>query len=659
MADNRGTNDTSNQNNRYESYGDYLKRAAGACEAGDRVLGMHLYLAAYERAVADPDIPDGMALSGLREAWNLACDLKERSMAEYVFEKLEPFLTGEEIALCASKLQNLALDRLEEYGFSREELQGMADLISRDIGNGDGSIVKVESISLPKVAANLAAEAIGAVCSAGDTETTPGADESELAHGAEVDSAEDADTALNDTRDDEPASVARGLSAAEGKKKDKPEHVGMGSAPADFNPYDYYNTSSVGTSYHASTNEGAGSYVFTRDKQRETELERARAEAERENATDSGQEESAAQAADAGTSAETQANGGERSAQQGEKAGETNNAAASATVPPKLNAADLPSLPQVAMPGGRALSYDSLAGYGSTVTAMRQLGIGLERDGGFRNFIDMMNSRHGLDRMPALDTLLFRAPVIEDATRFVDATIGEIGLPVLRMSMEEGFQGAPLLCVTTYGDSRPRMNHAQNRFDGPAILVLDDLDMWTMPQFPENPEGIAGFVMANMSRGAREAMSMIRSAVEDPDVYVLATASEHGEVEPFFCDILEPISFIDIANPTEGERDEIWHEIMHNHPSMRALDRKTLVKYSAGMPRYDVYMAARAAVEEAYKTGLVQRMYLPVTMQNVLDKIAAYQPLDSHEYQAIEDEIIRGFHEELDNLEDLFGGFSE
>ena len=86
---------------------DYLARAAEACAAGDLVLGMHLYLAAYEESAANPSIPDGMALTGLREAWHLACDLKERSMAEYVFEKLEPYLMPDEIAEYASQLQDL------------------------------------------------------------------------------------------------------------------------------------------------------------------------------------------------------------------------------------------------------------------------------------------------------------------------------------------------------------------------------------------------------------------------------------------------------------------------------------------------------------------------------------------------------------------------
>ena len=326
---------------------------------------------------------------------------------------------------------------------------------------------------------------------------------------------------------------------------------------------------------------------------------------------------------------------------------------AAPTKPARQSQPEAPSAPNIPATGTHALTYKGLAGYGTAISAVRELGVGLQRDAGFRNFVKMMNARHGLSRMPALDTLLFRAPVIEDAARFVDATIGEIGLPVLRMSMEEGFQGAPVLCVTAFGDNRPRMNHAHNRFDGPGILVIDDLDMWSFPQPPENVDGFAGLVMANMSRGAREAMNMIRAAVEDPDVFVLVTATHDGEVDPFFYDLLEPISVIDIDYPTEAERDEIWHEIMRDHPSMRPLDRGALVRLSAGMPRYDLYMAARSAIEEAYKAGLVQRMYLPVTLQNVLDKLAAYLPLDSDEYRAVEDEAVRSFQSELDELEKL------
>ena len=627
MTDNRGTNDMSNQNSCYESYDEYLRRAAQACEAGDMLLGMHLYLAAYERAVADPDIPDGMALAGLREAWNLACNLKERSMAEYVFEKLEPFLTGEEIAVCANELQNLALDRLESYGISREDLRDMAEMISQDFVVGEGSVVKVESIAIP-------AAAVGAVAKPDEP------DEGDQAHvSPEASTVAQAPAVPEDA----PAKPLPAQKLGE-KKEGEPPRANMNSAPADFNPYDQYKTSSIGKSYHVATNEGAGAYTFTRDKDRAAESESYRASEEAAKVQPSAPE-------DAAVEQDVRA--------QGAAAEVAPSQAIAPGVSLPANQAPVPPVPQVPPTNAHSLNYGNLAGYGEAVAAVRELGVGLERDKGFQNFIGMMNSRHGLDRMPALDTLLFRAAVVEDATRFVDATIGEIGLPVLRMSMEEGFQGAPVLCVTTFGDSRPRMNHTHNRFDGPAILVLDDLDTWSMPQVPENSEGLMGLVMANMSRGAREAINMIRAAVEDPDVYVLATSSFIGEVDPFFYEILEPLTIIEIALPNEEDRDEIWREIMHDHPSTRPLDRKALVRFSAGIPRYDIYMAARAALEDAYKAGLVHRAYLPVTPQNIYDKLAACLPLDSDEYRAIEDEVVRSFRGELDDFDGLLDELSE
>ena len=617
--------DLSNQSNCSESYSDYLNRAAAACEAGDLVLGMHLYLAAYERAVVDPDIPDGMAIAGLREAWNLACDLKERSMAEYVFEKLEPFLTGEEIAQHANKLQDLALDRLEEYGFSREELQDMAEMISQDLIDGEGSIVKVESISLPHVGARSMAEALAELGQPGAQDVHDGHDGAE---GPEADVRPEPESA-----------------PVPPTPKGRPAHVDMGNADPEFNPYDQYNTSSVGMSYHAATNDGSGSYIFTRDEARAAESEAARAKS--------------AQPGEAGGNADASEPESEPGLKPASAASNGKAPAGSKLPAPPEPAAAMPSMPEVDSEGSKAPNYRTLVGYDETVSLMRDMGIGLQREPGFRNFIEMLNARHGIDCMPALDTLLFRAPVIEDASRFIDATAGEIGLPVLRMSMEEGFQGAPVLCVSVRGDSRPRMNHAQNRFAGPGILIVEDLDMWVMPQLPEGVEGLAGFVMANMSRGAREALSLIRSAVEDPDVFVLATATTQGEVDPFFYELLEPISIIDIELPTEHERDEVWAEIMRDHPSMRGLDRALLARLSAGLPRNDLYMAARAAVEEAYKTGLVERMYVPVTPQNIFDKLAAWQPLDSEEYRAIEDEVVRGFRDDLENLEDLMDGSVE
>ena len=133
----------------------------------------------------------------------------------------------------------------------------------------------------------------------------------------------------------------------------------------------------------------------------------------------------------------------------------------------------------------------------------------------------------------------------------------------------------------------------------------------------------------------------------------LASASALDAVDPFFGELLYPMTCIDIDYPTAAERDDIWMDLARAHPSLRALNREELVRLSANMPRYDLYMAVREALEEAYKQGLVERRYQPVTRENLFDKLAAYQPLDSAEYAALENAVISDFAAGLDDLESL------
>ena len=90
----------------------YLKLAEDAVAQGDSVLGMHLYLTAFEQAVKGSLVPDEKALSGLRSAWDLACRSKERSMAEYIFERMEPYMDAEESMRCAEVLQDRWQERI-------------------------------------------------------------------------------------------------------------------------------------------------------------------------------------------------------------------------------------------------------------------------------------------------------------------------------------------------------------------------------------------------------------------------------------------------------------------------------------------------------------------------------------------------------------------
>ena len=110
----------------------YLSRAVAACEAGDARLGLHLYLAAFEQAAEQSDAPSEDAIMGLKQAWRVACSTKERALAEYIFERLEPYLSDDEVQACVEQLQVLAMERLEGIGLSGDDLMEMTEALSGD-----------------------------------------------------------------------------------------------------------------------------------------------------------------------------------------------------------------------------------------------------------------------------------------------------------------------------------------------------------------------------------------------------------------------------------------------------------------------------------------------------------------------------------------------
>lgn len=538
LFENADANGLPSQNDEFDgSFEDYLKRAAHACATGDAVLGMHLYIAAFEQAVHANEhfAPGEDAVAGLKQAWSLACHLKERALAEYIFEKLEPYLTSEEVAACAEQLQRLALDKLEEFGLSREDLEDMTDMISQDFLGVDGPhIMKVEHVtSSDKSNENDTSNGRVGICL------------------ASVEMSRDEDGTVEDEADSADGVIEGGADAP----------VEGSGRPAD-----------------------------------------------------------ASDASEHGDLADADAH------------------AIVSTV--------------------EHVAYRDIVGYDEAVSTMRDFGIGIEGDPRFQNLVSLLNTRHGLDRMPAADALLFRSPAREDANRFMAATLGELGLPAIRMRMEENLQGMPVLCVMAQADSQPNLNAARNAFEGPGAILLEDVDLWAAP-IADMGDEFGGFMFASLSRGAREAISLIRSAVDSPDVFVLATSAEEGDIDPFFLDVLEPLTIVDIDYPTAAERADIWMEIARDHPSLRGIDRAALVRFSARMPRYDMYMAAREAIEEAYKASLVARRYLPVAADNLFEKLAAYQPLDSDEYRALEDAVVDDFRLELEQLDDLLKGREE
>ena len=592
MLEDKDANSSPSQNNEFDSScAAYLRRAVKACAAGDEELGLHLYLAAYEKGLRDGGEPEPDAAFALRKAWVLAVKLKERSLAEYIFEKLEPLMEPNELAVCAGQLQSMALEKLEEFGLSREELQEMTDLISQDFLGADGPrLMRVEHLTLPSAASKKAPAAKAAADAAAPAPAgslPPAAPASDEAPAAPRDGGADREGAEGSAD----VAAAAGAGAAE-------------SAPAESAPAE-------GASESALAARGIDALSpEERDAFAEGAALLAEPASDDEGSQDAGEEARVGEEADASAVVSTL----------------------------------------------ESITYKDLAGFDRAIKTMRDFGIGMQDDPEFQGLVTLLNYRHGLDRMPAADSFLFRSPAREDAHRFMTATLGEIGLPAIRMHMEENLQGAPVLCVMAQADNHPRLNAARNSFEGPGVLMLEDLDLWEAP-VADAGDDLGGFVYATLSRGAREAINLIRSAVENPDVFVIASASDARDIDGFFYDLLEPLTVVDIDYPDEDGRRAIWLDILRDHPSMRGIDLTELVTYSAGMPRYDMYMAAREAIEDAYKVSLMRRSYVPVTADNLFEKLAAYQPLDSDEYRALENAVVRAFGRGLEgSIDDLLKG---
>ena len=457
----------------------YLERADRAWTGGDRSLAMHLYLAAFEKAQEAGDQPAPGFVEGLKRAWEEACDQKERALAAYVFEKLEPFQDEEESAENAKRLHELdGHDPEESPAPAPRESGDLAELISNHL-SGLQALMDL-----------------------------PGS-----------------------------AAVAAFIPQAEG-------------------------------------------------------------------AASSARDGSAGDAA-------------------GDDAG----------------AAD----------GGIGVDYDSLTGYGRAIELMRPYGVGVKRDAAFERFVADMRARHGIDAMPRTDTILLRSESREDANEFMLATAGEIGQDAVRMYMDETPQGFPVLCVMTSPGFKRRPRAPRNGFEGPGVLMLEDIDLWEVPAVGDDvPEGM----VPQLSRGAREAVAFIQMAVENPQVTVLATADADARPEGFFATLLGPVSAVDIDLPDAAERAQIWERQQEEHASLADLDAASLVAYTKGLSRSEIAEAARVAVEEAYRQSIARRAYVPVSKDNIIDKIAAFQPFDTPEYRALEDAAVLEFMRQIDEDSD-------
>ncbi len=563
----------------------YLQRAASAVEEGDIVLGIHLYLAAYERALRENRIPSEAVLEGMTKAWDLAIRAKQRSLAEYIFEKLEAFWTPEEMARHAQELQELAFDKLEEYGLDRSLVEDMADMVSQDLMDAtddvlyryDGDVVDNTALPLKRSAKN------GQLSSKAENDKLNEASvKGSVSSGAEQKAA---NQGSQSNSSDDPASVS--------KEKDI---AALNSAALTSSSSEERN-GGVHNEDNAGVDKGA------------LEIESAVIP------SDSPLAAAFAQLTNLATGAASK---------------ETQEA------------------PQ------QQFNYRNLVGFDKAIASMAKLGVGRAKDPEFAQFLEMLNFRHGMPGMPGLGTLIFRSPAREDANCFMVATVGELGLPAVRMRLDRNAMGQVVLCVMASPNFKARLSGvSRSGFDSPTVVVLEDLDLWDLPFFDGSFDDVQSLLTIQLSRGAREALALVQAALTSPEATVLISASEPSEIDPFFWDLIGDHRFVDIDLPDEDERRKIWLSEQSQHPSMRGLNRGQLVDFSRGLSRFEIYAISNESVEEAYRESVAQNTFCAVETDKVLMRLSNFQPLESEEYKRMEDLAVDHFRKELANIDDL------
>lgn len=563
----------------------YLQRAASAVEEGDIVLGIHLYLAAYERALRENRIPSEAVLEGMTKAWDLAIRAKQRSLAEYIFEKLEAFWTPEEMARHAQELQELAFDKLEEYGLDRSLVEDMADMVSQDLMDAtddvlyryDGDVVDNTALPLKRSAKN------GQLSSKAENDKLNEASvKGSVSSGVEQ---KTANPSSQSNPSDDPASVS--------KEKDI---AALNSAALTSSSSEERN-GGVHNEDNAGVDKGA------------LEIESAVIP------SDSPLAAAFAQLTNLATGAASK---------------ETQEA------------------PQ------QQFNYRNLVGFDKAIASMAKLGVGRAKDPEFAQFLEMLNFRHGMPGMPGLGTLIFRSPAREDANCFMVATVGELGLPAVRMRLDRNAMGQVVLCVMASPNFKARLSGvSRSGFDSPTVVVLEDLDLWDLPFFDGSFDDVQSLLTIQLSRGAREALALVQAALTSPEATVLISASEPSEIDPFFWDLIGDHRFVDIDLPDEDERRKIWLSEQSQHPSMRGLNRGQLVDFSRGLSRFEIYAISNESVEEAYRESVAQNTFCAVETDKVLMRLSNFQPLESEEYKRMEDLAVDHFRKELANIDDL------
>jgi hypothetical protein len=305
--------------------------------------------------------------------------------------------------------------------------------------------------------------------------------------------------------------------------------------------------------------------------------------------------------------------------------------------------------------GHKRLNYQVLAGYDRALGHMRDFGFLSAADENYRTFIERSAAMHGVSQLSLDDTFFFFGPSREDVSLFAHATAGEIGFPVLHVSVDldshgngtiklagpfkRGFLGSPpdLMDMVT-----------------PCVVLIENID-YLQEMFNNEQQAIkrsGGRIRGMMGASGRsmqaEITGYLRALRRRPGIITMATSQHTGVLREPLQSLLGPIHEIEVADPEQDERRDVLVSFAGEHPSFTELDVDRIAHLSAGLSRNELVFAAHAAVESAYRESLRTGRYNQVTLGDVLVQFAPFIDRDSPLYQQVEDEAVAQFYHDLE-----------
>jgi SpoVK/Ycf46/Vps4 family AAA+-type ATPase len=303
-------------------------------------------------------------------------------------------------------------------------------------------------------------------------------------------------------------------------------------------------------------------------------------------------------------------------------------------------------------------NYEVLAGFESTLAYMRSFGFLSAADGGYRDFIAQSAAMHGVSTLSLDETFLFFGPSREDTTLFALATAGEIGFPLLRVSVDLDGQGSGTIKLAGpfrrgfFGGPPDLMEMAT-----PLVVLIENID-YLQQMFMSEQEAIRrhGAGQKGMVGGPQHSMqaeitAYLRALSSKPGIFIMATAEHADSLHEPLSRVLGPMQKIEIAAPKRDERRDVLVSFATEHPSFAELDVDEIARFSDGLSRHELVAAVHASVEVAYRESLRTGKYHKVTLGEVLVQLSSFLDHGSPLYQQVEDEVVAEFYRELD--EDL------